>query len=131
MAGLLLKELIIALLTFLLVTMSLGGSACAAPCGSMGLSDNHPCSLFIETPDLPGSPVPPCCISELFQGEQYVPSRKKSESRQIPIPLTAAAPTASEGADNLFSRLVRPRSWSFSERPGLPPLYVLHAVFLV
>ena len=131
MGGFLIRELAVTLLVFLLVTMSLGGSACAAPCDSRGLSDSHPCSLYIPTPDLPDSPVPPCCISELFQGEQYVPSRKKSERRKILIPLSAAAPTAPDGVNHLFSLPLSPGSWSFSERPGLPPLYVLHAVFLI
>jgi hypothetical protein len=131
MGGIPVKELLVALLVFLLVTMSLGGSACAAPCGSRGLSDSHPCSLNIATPDLPDSPVPPCCISELFQGGQYVPNRKKSEKRRILIPLSAALPIAPDGVDHLFPLPLRPGSRSFPERPGLPPLYVLHDVFLI
>jgi hypothetical protein len=131
MGGILMRELIVTVLVFLLVTISLGGSACAAPCDSGELSDSHPCSLNMPTPDLPDSPVPPCCLSELLQGEQYVPGRKKSKRRKILIPPSAAALTAPVLVDRLPSRPLRPGPRSFSERPGLLPLYILHTAFLI
>jgi hypothetical protein len=128
--GLLAKELIVTLLVFLLVTLSLDVPACAATCDSKGLSDSHPCSLNMPTPDHE-STVPPCCIGETLPGGQYVPSRKKSEASKIFIPLTAADQISPNGDRHLISRPARPDSWSFSKRSSLLPIFVLHSVFLV
>jgi len=130
-AGSLMKGLAVAVLTFPLVLMPLGGNACAAPCIPDGPESIHHCSMNASTPALPVHPSPACCVNELLQAEQYVSSRQKSEERKAPSLRNAATPNPWDLPFPSTRSFSHPGSRPLFSKPSDQPLYVIHASFLI